>query len=230
MLCQSLRVLRFSMRSDESMLRDGASFAHRLLVVESDRASRCRDVTDHLQLLLRKAGYHLHTSAEKEVVRMISAFASSSLSSKSAADADGHAEEKTCYVALSPAKEEKEAQAGGKSEDFRLPDGNVIRVRASPPFVSSRARLISARPNSSVPNGIARQKCSSTPRLSASSTRAYTRSSSTLSTARTSTCGKACSATSCLVVEERWSRVRRSVGASPRGARQAYAPRLPRIW
>ena len=31
-----------------------------------------RDVTDHLQLLLRKAGYHLHTTAEKEVVRMIS--------------------------------------------------------------------------------------------------------------------------------------------------------------
>lgn len=31
-------------------------------------------MTDHLQLLLRKAGYHLHTSAEKEVVRMISAF------------------------------------------------------------------------------------------------------------------------------------------------------------
>ena len=37
-------------------------------------------------------------------------------------------EEKACYVALSPAKEEKEAQAGGRSEDFRLPDGNVIRV------------------------------------------------------------------------------------------------------
>lgn len=32
----------------------------------------CRDVTEHLQLLLRKSGYHLHTSAEKEVVRMIS--------------------------------------------------------------------------------------------------------------------------------------------------------------
>lgn len=37
-------------------------------------------------------------------------------------------EEKTCYVALSPAKEEKEAQGGGRGEDFRLPDGNVIRV------------------------------------------------------------------------------------------------------
>ena len=37
------------------------------------------------------------------------------------------AEEKTCYVALSPSKEEKEASNRG--EDFRLPDGNVIRVR-----------------------------------------------------------------------------------------------------
>lgn len=65
-----------------------------------------RDVTEHLQLLLRKAGYHLHTSAEKEVVRM--------------------AKEKVCYVALNPGKEEKEA--GGRGEDFRLPDGNVVRV------------------------------------------------------------------------------------------------------
>ncbi|KAM0748454.1 actin-like protein [Meredithblackwellia eburnea MCA 4105] len=68
-----------------------------------------RDVTDHLQLLLRKAGYHLHTTAEKEVVRQI--------------------KEKHCYVALSPAKEEKESQGGGgRTEDYRLPDGNVIRL------------------------------------------------------------------------------------------------------
>ncbi|SCZ90862.1 BZ3500_MvSof-1268-A1-R1_Chr1-3g02325 [Microbotryum saponariae] len=72
-----------------------------------------RDVTEHLQLLLRKAGYHLHTTAEKEVVRMI--------------------KEKTCYVALSPAKEEKESQGGGRGEDFRLPDGNLIRVSSKPP-------------------------------------------------------------------------------------------------
>ncbi|KAK4057703.1 hypothetical protein OIO90_001351 [Microbotryomycetes sp. JL221] len=65
-----------------------------------------RDVTDHLQLLLRKSGYHLHTSAEKEVVRTI--------------------KEKTCYIALSPAKEEKEAQ--GRTDEFKLPDGNVIRL------------------------------------------------------------------------------------------------------
>jgi centractin len=65
-----------------------------------------RDVTDHLQLLLRKSGYYLHTSAEKEVVRTI--------------------KEKTCYLALNPQKEEKDQV--GAWEEFRLPDGKVIRV------------------------------------------------------------------------------------------------------
>ncbi|PPQ64396.1 hypothetical protein CVT26_002103 [Gymnopilus dilepis] len=65
-----------------------------------------RDVTDHLQLLLRKSGHHLHTTAEREVVRTI--------------------KEKCCYVALNPAKEEKDAS--GRSEEFRLPDGNVIQL------------------------------------------------------------------------------------------------------
>ena len=67
------------------------------------------DVTDHLQLLLRKSGYYLHTSAEKEVVRTI--------------------KEKTCYLALNPAKEEKDN--AGAWEEFRLPDGKVIQVRSS---------------------------------------------------------------------------------------------------
>ncbi|KAF9213670.1 Actin-2 [Podila epicladia] len=67
-----------------------------------------RDVTEHLQLLLRKAGYHFHTTAEKEIVRII--------------------KEKTCYLPLFPAKEEKDA--GGKNEDFMLPDGNVIKLGA----------------------------------------------------------------------------------------------------
>ena len=63
-------------------------------------------MTDHLQLLLRKAGYYLHTSAEKEVVRTI--------------------KEKTCYLALNPAKEEKDH--GGAWEEFRLPDGKVMQL------------------------------------------------------------------------------------------------------
>jgi centractin len=65
-----------------------------------------RDVTEHLQLLLRKAGHHLHTTAEREVVRSI--------------------KEKNCYVALNPHKEEKETT--GRTEAFRLPDGNTIAL------------------------------------------------------------------------------------------------------
>lgn len=65
-----------------------------------------RDVTDHLQLLLRKAGHYLHTSAEKEVVRTI--------------------KEKTCYLSLNPSKEEKDH--AGAWEEFRLPDGKVIQL------------------------------------------------------------------------------------------------------
>lgn len=65
-----------------------------------------RDVTEHLQLLLRKGGYHFHTTAEKEVVRMI--------------------KEKMCYVAINPTKEEKDT--GGKCDDFVLPDGNIVKL------------------------------------------------------------------------------------------------------
>jgi centractin len=74
-----------------------------------------RDITEYMQLLLRKSGYVFHTSAEKEVVRMI--------------------KEKTGYVALDPKKEEKEwahNSLGPKSEskavDYVLPDGNKIQV------------------------------------------------------------------------------------------------------
>jgi len=65
-----------------------------------------RDVTEHLQLLLRKAGHHLHTTAEREVVRSI--------------------KEKNCYIALNPHKEEKETTS--RTEAFRLPDGNTIAL------------------------------------------------------------------------------------------------------
>ena len=72
-----------------------------------------RDVTEQMQLLLRKNGYVFHTSAEKEVVRTI--------------------KEKEGYVALDPKKEEKEwIQAGGRGEgkikDYTLPDGNKIKL------------------------------------------------------------------------------------------------------
>src|ERR1700761_4350258 len=74
-----------------------------------------RDVTEHLQTLLRKAGYVFHTSAEKEVVRQI--------------------KEATGYVALDPKKEEKEWHStGGKGEkqtvQYTLPDGHKISIGA----------------------------------------------------------------------------------------------------
>ncbi|KAG7575323.1 hypothetical protein FFLO_00487 [Filobasidium floriforme] len=65
-----------------------------------------RDITDNLQLLLRKSGHYLHTSAEKEVVRTI--------------------KERTCYIAPNLAREDKEML--GRTEEFRLPDGKVIQL------------------------------------------------------------------------------------------------------
>jgi centractin len=56
---------------------------------------------------LRKSGYHFKTSSEKEIVRQI--------------------KEKLSYVALNPAKEEKEAAA--RSEEYVLPDGGIVKVR-----------------------------------------------------------------------------------------------------
>lgn len=74
-----------------------------------------RDVTEQMQLLLRKAGHVLHTSAEKEVVRMI--------------------KEKVCYVSLDPKREEKEwmnsyHKSDAKATDYTLPDGH--KIKASP--------------------------------------------------------------------------------------------------
>lgn len=78
-----------------------------------------RDVTDHLQLLLRKSGHHLHTTAEREVVRTI--------------------KEKCCYVALNPAKEEKDSL--GRGEEFRLPDGNTVQVRVQQILIVQKMNL-----------------------------------------------------------------------------------------
>jgi len=74
-----------------------------------------RDITEHLQTLLRKGGSVFHTSAEKEIVKQI--------------------KEKTSYIALDPKKEEKEwlnasARGGseGKSVLYELPDGQKLKV------------------------------------------------------------------------------------------------------
>uniref|UniRef100_M4BYQ3 Actin n=1 Tax=Hyaloperonospora arabidopsidis (strain Emoy2) TaxID=559515 RepID=M4BYQ3_HYAAE len=88
-----------------------------------------RDVTRHLQLLLRRAGYNFQTSAEYEVVREI--------------------KEKLCYVALNPAKEEQleaeksalavkdmlsaknKSTASTSGDDtcaYYLPDGTLLNI------------------------------------------------------------------------------------------------------
>lgn len=73
-----------------------------------------RDVTSHLQLLLRKAGHSFYTSAEKEVVRAI--------------------KESSCYVAFDPNKEEEslDSEKSGKpsTHRYKLPDGNFIEIGA----------------------------------------------------------------------------------------------------
>ena len=71
-----------------------------------------RDVTEYLQSLLRKSGHIFHTSAEKEVVRLI--------------------KESLSYVALDPRKEEREWVGGKANEakygEYVLPDGRKLRV------------------------------------------------------------------------------------------------------
>lgn len=74
-----------------------------------------RDVTEHLQTLLRKSGYVFHTSAEKEVVRLI--------------------KEATSYVAHDPKKEEKEWVSAKLDPtkmmtEYTLPDGHKIKLGA----------------------------------------------------------------------------------------------------
>lgn len=69
-------------------------------------------MTEYMQTLLRKSGYVFHTSAEKEVVRMI--------------------KEKVSYVSPDPRKEEKEwgppGSKGDKAVEYVLPDGNRLKV------------------------------------------------------------------------------------------------------
>jgi centractin len=64
-----------------------------------------RDVTRHLQLLLRKAGTSFTTSAEMQIVQQI--------------------KEECCYVAFDPAKEEDDPPV---PKTYRLPDGSSIQI------------------------------------------------------------------------------------------------------
>eukprot|EP00668_Euglena_longa_P038500 GGOE01049514.1.p1 GENE.GGOE01049514.1~~GGOE01049514.1.p1 ORF type:complete len:390 (-),score=128.20 GGOE01049514.1:156-1265(-) len=68
-----------------------------------------RDVTEHLQLQLRKGGHHFTTGAEFEMIRQM--------------------KEQICYVAHAPAMEEELARKGNYDvENYKLPDGSVIAI------------------------------------------------------------------------------------------------------
>eukprot|EP00457_Paulinella_chromatophora_P005541 gb/GEZN01005558.1/.p1 GENE.gb/GEZN01005558.1/~~gb/GEZN01005558.1/.p1 ORF type:complete len:392 (-),score=59.82 gb/GEZN01005558.1/:613-1746(-) len=67
-----------------------------------------RDVTEYLQLLLRKSGHNFHTSAELEVVKNI--------------------KEARCYVAFNLEKAEKALGEDEEPMEYKLPDGNVIDI------------------------------------------------------------------------------------------------------
>lgn len=74
-----------------------------------------RDVTDYLEVLLRRAGdgYDFHTTAEHQIVRNI--------------------KETACYVAEDPAKEEYKIDSDGRSArlvEYKLPDGSVMNIGA----------------------------------------------------------------------------------------------------
>lgn len=111
---QAVLSLYASGRTTGVVLDVGDGVAHTVPVYEgfavphaikrSDVAGR--DVTRYLQLLLRKEGTNLHTSAEFEIVRIL--------------------KEKACYVSLNPGKEEKEFI--GRGEAYTLPDGKTIKV------------------------------------------------------------------------------------------------------
>lgn len=123
-----------------------------------------RDVTEHFQQLLRKSGRIFHTSAEKETVKDI--------------------KEKTGYVALDPAKEEKDwsgsSRSEGKSVDYTLPDGQKLKVSWH-----SVSRWQQADDVRLAQSGFGPRKSYSIPRSSVSSIQAYIRSWSRPFTAQT---------------------------------------------
>ncbi|KAI8803386.1 actin-like protein [Cladochytrium replicatum] len=114
MSVQAVLALYASGRTTGIVLDSGDGVTHAVPVYEGFGMQQAvrridvagRDVTDYLQLLLRKAGWHFHTSAEHEIVRTM--------------------KEKACYIALNPSKEEKESS--GKYDDYELPDGNIVKL------------------------------------------------------------------------------------------------------
>ncbi|KAL8450667.1 hypothetical protein Emag_003107 [Eimeria magna] len=118
--CLSLFLLPYSSGRTTGLVLDcGDGVSHAVPVVEGFALSHAitradvagRDVTEHLALLLRRAGHVFHTSAEYEVVRQI--------------------KEQACYVAFNPQKEEASSfEKSGGGFPMQLPDGTTISVGA----------------------------------------------------------------------------------------------------
>ena len=142
-----------------------------------------RDVTEYMQLLFRKSGYVFHTSAEKEIVRMI--------------------KEKHSYVAADPKKEEKEwMQHTGRPDtkvvEYTLPDGNKMKVGRSHAFL----RITTLRVNRLDRRDTARLRSFSTLRSLDSNTQEYIRLLSMQLTERTWTSENRCLAILCCQVAQ----------------------------
>jgi len=76
-------------------------------ITRSDVAGR--DVTRHMQLLLRRSGLGFTTTAESDLVKTI--------------------KEQACYVALNPAKAESpEGDNGSPKAEYQLPDGEAVTL------------------------------------------------------------------------------------------------------
>jgi len=67
-----------------------------------------RDITEYLQLLLRKSGHNFHTSSEMEVVKSL--------------------KENRCYVAFNIEKAEKALADEDETIPYKLPDGSYIQI------------------------------------------------------------------------------------------------------
>ncbi|CAN0280239.1 unnamed protein product, partial [Phaeothamnion confervicola] len=130
---QAILSLYASGRTTGVVLDSGAGVTHCVPVYEGFAVSHAtrridvggRDVTERLQLLLRRAGHALHTSAEMEVVRDI--------------------KEKHCFVAFSPAQQEEGPQ--GDAVRYELPDGSAVALgpeRFRAPEVLFRPELMGA--------------------------------------------------------------------------------------
>ncbi|KAJ1962488.1 centractin- actin- protein of the dynactin complex [Dipsacomyces acuminosporus] len=129
---QAVLSLYASGRTTGIVLDSGDGVTHAVPVFEGFALSHAirrvdiagRDVTEYLQVLLQKAGYNFHTTAEREIVRQI--------------------KEKICYIALDTSKEEKElasvgtgrlgsvgvsgSDAKSRNDIFKLPDGHLINL------------------------------------------------------------------------------------------------------